>query len=140
MIAYIDTSVLLRLVLRAPAQLAEWNELEFGFSSVLLRVEAFRALDQLWHRNELDETDLAEKRAVLVTLLARLELHGFDEDILTIASQPLPTPVRTLDAIHLATAISRRRTAERPLVFATHDEQLARAARAHHFEVIGVAS
>ena len=54
MIAYIDSSVLMRVVLAAPNQLKEWPELRSGVSSQLLKVEGFRTLDQLWHRGKLD--------------------------------------------------------------------------------------
>jgi hypothetical protein len=53
------------------------------------------------------------------------------------ASEPLSSVVGTLDAIHLATAMTWRETYERSLVFATHDGMLANAARAAGFEVLG---
>jgi hypothetical protein len=46
-----------------------------------------------------------------------------------------------LDALHLATAMLYRTTQsrdERPILFATHDVQLAKAAKAMLFDVIGV--
>jgi predicted nucleic acid-binding protein len=136
-IAYIDTSVLLRVLLQQPGILKEWDQLEIGLASVLLRVEALRGLDFLWHRRELDAAELFDKRQRLAEFWERLDLKEITPPILDIAAQPFPTPIRTLDAIHLATAIVSRRRAERPLVFATHDTQLARAARAMHFDVIG---
>ncbi len=52
----------------------------------------------------------------------------------------MATPVRTLDAIHLVTALMvRERTADMELVFATHDERQASAAEALGFAVVGVA-
>ena len=49
----------------------------------------------------------------------------------------MPTDVKTLDAIHLASAqlFSERR--EIDLVFGTHDRSQATAARALGFEVVG---
>ena len=142
MIAYIDASVLMRIVLGQPSTLPEWDDLELGVSSALLTVEAFRTLDRLWHRNELTETDLVEKRSRLTTFLPRLDIRPLDERVLERAAQPLPTSLATLDAIHLATAILYRASQpddERPIFFATHDDQLARAARALNFDVLGVA-
>ncbi|HEX8408126.1 MAG TPA: type II toxin-antitoxin system VapC family toxin [Thermoanaerobaculia bacterium] len=140
MIAYIDASVLMRIVLRQPEPLKEWNALERGVASALLTVEGYRTIDQLWHRNELTEAELAEKRSRFQTFLPRLDIRPLTETVLEAASLPLPTSLATLDAIHLATAILYRVSQppdERPIVFATHDVQLARAARAMHFEVIG---
>ncbi|HYI10821.1 MAG TPA: type II toxin-antitoxin system VapC family toxin [Thermoanaerobaculia bacterium] len=141
MIAYLDSSVLMRIILQEANPLREWDELVVGVSSVLISVEGYRTLDQLWHRNQLDENDVAEKRLLLETFLPRLDLKELTPDVLKLASNALPTPVRTLDALHLATAMLYRMTQpgdERPIFFATHDVQLAKAAKAMHFDVIGV--
>lgn len=140
MIAYVDTSVLMRIVLRAPDPLKEWDDLRVGLASILLRVEAFRTLDQLWHWDKLTESERTEKHARLETFLPQFELLPLDEAVLDRAAQPLPTGLATLDAIHLATATLYRASlppTERSFLFATHDVQLARAARAMDFEVIG---
>lgn len=141
MIAYIDASVLLRVVLTQDNPLEEWNDLEGGVASSLLAVEGYRTLDQLWHRNELTDSELAEKRVLFTTFIPHLEIQPLDERVLELAAQPLPTSLATLDAIHLATAMLYRAGQppdERPIVFATHDVALARAAKAMHFDVIGV--
>lgn len=143
MIAYIDSSVLMRIVLQEPDPLREWDQLELGVASHLTRVEGYRTLDQLWHRNELGESDLEEKRIILATFLPRLTMREVDVGVLDLASRPLPVALRTLDAIHLATAMIYRAAQpsdERPIAFATHDHALARAAAAMHFDVIGAAA
>lgn len=45
--AYVDTSVLLRIVLEEPDPLREWSEIQIGLTSALLRVECCRTLDRL---------------------------------------------------------------------------------------------
>lgn len=130
----------MRIVLQQPNPLDEWDDLVYGVSSTLLEVEAYRTLDQLWHRNQFRESALAEKQTILRTFLPRLDLQPLSPAVLSFASQPLPVPLRTLDAIHLATAMIYRAGQpddERPIVFATHDVALARAATAMHFDVIG---
>jgi predicted nucleic acid-binding protein len=58
--------------------------------------------------------------------------------VLRRASEPLPTPLGTLDAIHLATAlIWRERMGALPTI-ATHDTALGLAARTFGFDVRGV--
>jgi hypothetical protein len=139
-IAYIDSSVLLRLVLNQPPTLVEWPLLTGGIASPLLAVECHRTLDRYWRENLLTDEVYAAKRQETETVLSRLERVALDDTILRVAAQPFPTIVRTLDAIHLASAIAYRAAQpgdERPLLFATHDTQLARAARAMNFEVIG---
>lgn len=141
MIAYLDASVVLRVVLRAPEPLREWASLEGGVSSELLRIECYRAVNRLWHTGELDDEEVTLKRRAVATLLDRLQLIELSRGVLNLATEPLPTHVNTLDAIHLATAILHRRSpgvSEEHFVFATHDRGLARAAAAMHFEVIGV--
>jgi len=65
-------------------------------SSALLRAELVRAVHQ--HGSP------AVMRAR--TLLAQVDLIAVDDAILDLASKLPPTRLRTLDAIHLATAIS----------------------------------
>jgi predicted nucleic acid-binding protein len=140
-IAYLDTSVVLRVILEQAAPLPEWDELYAGVSSTLLRVECQRSLDRAWHHGSIAEETIALKGAAAEVLIRRLQLVDLDEQVLAVAGRPLPVPLGTLDAIHLATAIVFRNaqpTDERPIVFATHDIALARAARAMHFDVIGV--
>lgn len=139
MIAYLDASVVLRLVLEAPDPLREWPRLEEGISSALLRVECYRTLERLWHIGELTDEELMRHRLQVETLLGRLQLLPIGNDVLNLAAEPLPTHLKTLDAIHLASAILDRRAAtdSRNLLFATHDKLLAKAARELHFEVIG---
>ena len=48
MIAYLDASVLLRIILEQPMPLPEWPNLEGGVSSVLASIECHRTLDRLW--------------------------------------------------------------------------------------------
>lgn len=133
----------MRIVLNAPNPLAEWDQLHGGVASVLLGVEAYRTLDRLWRTAELTQTEFEEKRSLVQTFLPRLELVPIDETVLEAASHSYPNILGTLDAIHLATALGLRAkwpTTERPLLFATHDRSLAAAARAMHFDVLGVAA
>ena len=113
-----------------------------GVSSALLHVECHRTLDRYWLQGEITEAQLIVKRAAVDTIVSRLEIVTVDATILNIAAQPLPVILGTLDAIHLASALayrSRQPADERPILFATHDRALAKAAVAMHFEVIGVA-
>lgn len=137
MIAYIDSSVLLRVVLAQPNSLKEWRQIERGVSSVLLRLECLRTVDRLRARVQLADSDVAETRSTLITLLDFIDLVELDRPILDRAAQPLPTELGTLDAIHLATALLWRETFSGDLVMATHDIALAIAARAQGFNIMG---
>jgi predicted nucleic acid-binding protein len=141
-IAYIDTSVVLRIVFQEPDPLEEWRAIDNPVSSELLAIEVRRSLDRLWLRNALTEEDFTRKSAEADTMLTAIALAELDRAVLDRAAQAFPTPLGTLDAFHLATAIRLRETQPDadPIVFATHDRELATAARAMNFEVIGVSA
>ncbi len=58
--------------------------------------------------------------------------------VLRRAAAPLPTPLGTLDAIHLATALLWSELRGQSPVMLTHDRALATASRAFGLRVIGV--
>jgi len=58
--------------------------------------------------------------------------------ILARASEPFPTPLGTLDALHLSTALVWQARIYQALVMATHDRYLALAARSFGLDVRGV--
>jgi predicted nucleic acid-binding protein len=83
-------------------------------SSVLLEIEAFRALARY--------APTAASRLHL--LLDLMSLVDIDAGIRILAQTLRPATVRPLDAIHLATALRVR-----PASFVTYDKRLAEAAR-----------
>jgi predicted nucleic acid-binding protein len=139
-IAYVDTSVLLRVALGQADALPEWRQIDRGVSSALTRVEGLRTLDRLRLRARLADAEVARRRELILQLLDSLELVEVDSLVLDRAAQPQPTELGTLDAIHLATALLWRETMDAQLVMATHDVALATAAQAHGFRVVGVQS
>ena len=138
MIAYLDSSVLLRLVLGQRDRLKEWKQVQDGVASALVEVECLRTLDRLRLRGAIDDQDLARRREAIYRLMEEIEIVEATRPIMSRASQPLPTPLGTLDAIHLATAMLWRESATADLLFATHDAGLGTAARASGFRVAGV--
>jgi len=135
---YVDSSVILRIVLDAPNSLAEWHEAEpQSVASALTRVETLRALDRLRVTRELGAFDLTRRYVSARDALRRITLVDLTRSVMRFASQPFPFVIKTLDAIHLATAIGWRQTREPDLIFATHDRQLATAAREFNFRVLG---
>ncbi len=140
MIAYLDSSVLLRVVLGQPDSLKEWASIKVGVASHLVEVECLRTLDRLRHTVGLSDQDLALRRETMFQLLAELHLVDLTKLVLNRASQPFPTPLGTLDAVHLATALLWREQRGEELVMATHDGALTTAARAFGLPVIGVNS
>lgn len=72
MIAYVDSSVLLRL--RQPDALREWRDIHQGVSSALIAVESLRALDRLRIRANLTDSQVASSRATVLKMIASLEI------------------------------------------------------------------
>ncbi len=137
MIAYLDSSVLLRVVLGQPNRLGEWSLLGAGVASALVEVECLRTLDRLRLRENLGDADLSLRREAVFRLVEEVEIVEPTGPVLARASQPFPTPLGTLDAVHLATALLWRERAQKDLVMATHDSALAIAARACGLRVVG---
>ena len=137
MIAYLDSSVLLRVILGEPQRLAEWDDIDTGISSVLAQVECLRSIDRLRVQNAIPRRKYASLRAAVYDLLARVELVDISPAILSSASSSIPVPLGTLEAIHLATALLWQDLRGELLLLATHDKTLATAARALGLTTIG---
>jgi predicted nucleic acid-binding protein len=137
-IAYVDSSVLLRVVLGQAGALKEWRTIRDGVASALVQVECLRTLDRLRLRLALPDREIALRRETVFRLLEAIELVEPNRPILTRAAQPLPTELGTLDAIHLATATLWREATGADLVMATHDVALGTAARSCGLRVLGV--
>ncbi len=136
MIAYVDSSVLLRIVLGEPRRLRVWSRITSALSSELIRIECLRTIDRARLRLGLHDDEVAYRRAEILERLRGFDLVRFDACILARAADPFPTGLGTLDALHLATAV-RVREREASMIFATHDAELATAARALGFRVHG---
>jgi len=137
-IAYVDTSVLLRVALGQPDALPEWRQIDQGISSALVMTECLRTLDRLRLRAGLSDAEVATRRATILALIASLDLVEIDSIVLDRAAQPMPTELGTLDAIHLATALLWKDLTQTDLAMATHDTALALGARAHGLHVVGI--
>jgi predicted nucleic acid-binding protein len=136
-IAYLDTSALLRLVLGEPGALEELRSCEALVSSELLAVESLRTIDRLRLQGALATEEAASRRASMADWLEAVDLVLLQRPILARASEPLPIPLGTLDALHLATALVWKDRTGQALVMATHDGRLALAARSFGVEVLG---
>jgi predicted nucleic acid-binding protein len=134
---YLDTSVVLRVLLGQPARLSRWGGWQRGYSSEILGVEARRAVDRLRLESSLDDRAVAALQQEIGSLEAAIAVVEVDSMVLRRAGLPMPTVVKTLDAIHLATALLLVERHGVDLVFATHDLQQATAAQALGFRCIG---
>ncbi|MCP9448550.1 MAG: PIN domain-containing protein [Nitrospira sp.] len=138
MIAYLDSSTILRIILGQNNALKEWRSITQGVVSVLVEVECLRTLDRLRLAEGLNDDEIAIRREAVFRLLEAVVCVELTRPVLARASQPLPTALGTLDAIHLATALLWKERCATDLVMATHDDALALAARASGMRVVGI--
>ncbi|MBN1947484.1 MAG: PIN domain-containing protein [Bradymonadales bacterium] len=116
---YLDTSVVLAELLAEDIHPPESLWRETLFSSRLLEYE-------LWMR--INARGLGESHGEQVrAMVARVNLVELKPEVLSRLVEPFPGPVRTLDAIHLATVefLVKRRL---PIQLATYDRQMKAAA------------
>jgi predicted nucleic acid-binding protein len=137
-IAYIDTSALLRVVLREPGALEDLRSYDALVASELIAVESHRTIDRLRLQGSLTTEEAAARGRAVNDWLEAIDLVLLRPPVLSRAIEPMPMPLGTLDALHLATAlIWRDRIGPLPTM-ATHDIALGLAAQAFGFEVRGI--
>jgi predicted nucleic acid-binding protein len=123
---YLDSSALVKLVVAEPETpallefLAGWPH---RVSSALARVEVLRAVKRT------GAGPAVRRRATRV--LARVALIRIDDAVLAAAARVPPPELRTLDAIHVATA----RSLDGLAGIVTYDARLGRAASRARFKV-----
>ena len=135
---YVDSSVAGRIILQQADRLFDWGRWTAAVSSELLGVEMRRALHRIRLEHVHDDEWLVHALMALRAVEEALDQVTLDSGVLAVASMPMPTVVKTLDAIHLASALQYRGQSGEAVVFATHDRQQALGARALGFEVVGV--
>jgi predicted nucleic acid-binding protein len=137
-IAYVDTSALLRIVLREAGALDDLRTYDRLVSSELIAVESARTIDRLRHQGALAMDEAAERLGQVNEWLEAVDLVLLRPPVLSRASEPMPMPLGTLDAIHLATALTWRDRLGPLSQMLTHDGALAAAARSFGFDVRGI--
>ena len=137
MIVYVETSVVLRILLHEPNPLAILDKWTKAYSSALWRVEALRTIDRLRLTHEISDTEVADLVSDVQITHETFAIHPVTNHVFQRASETFPTVVGTLDAIHLATALSIREI-ENVDFLLTHDSQLGTVVRSLGFEVMGI--
>jgi len=124
-VAYVDASALTKLILDEPGSAAmhRWYiEAERIASSVVGVIETRRAVAR--------HVDTFERLEVLLRSVVKLEV---DRIVAGLAATLEPAALRTLDAIHLASAMG---LSDQLDAFVTYDDRLATAARAVGLPVV----
>lgn len=136
---YFDSSIVLRHAVMDKNSLR--NPEDFvanGATSALTRIECFRVLDRWKITREVREEVIVQAWTITREFLAILRTIPISALVVESASQSFPIALKSLDAIHLASALLLRRKSESRITMLTHDTKLALAATAMDLNVIGV--
>jgi predicted nucleic acid-binding protein len=95
-----------------------------------------RTIDRARVRLRLADEDVSERRAAVLEAIEGFALVPIGPPVLERAAAPFPTTLGSLDAVHMASALLVRDDFD-DLSVATHDRELAVAARAEGFRVHG---
>jgi predicted nucleic acid-binding protein len=134
---YLDSSVVLRKLQRETGAVAMWAQWERVYSSELLRVEVLRTIDRNRLKGAITDHDVADIITQAYAIFDVVEFVSLGPSILSRAAQSFLTPLGTLDALHLATALRLVEINRMKLTFLTHDTELALAARSVNLQVEG---
>jgi len=127
-IAYLDSSAVVKLIVGEPEShsLADHLETCDGDSlvtSALTRIEVSRAV-----RRQVGDSEDQQIAAVL----SAIGIISIDAEVIHLAERLQPPTLRSLDALHIATA----KTIGAPVAFITYDTRCAAAATANGLAVL----
>lgn len=139
MTVYAESSAVLAWLLDQPGQEEIDRALRLAdlvVASDLTLLECIRVIQRSKAAGLMDDSDSGKAIATIRRLSASWALVRVDEDVLETATRPFPKePVRTLDAIHLATATSLRKSIG-PLTLLTLDGRIVDDGRALGFDIL----
>jgi len=141
MIAYFDSSVLLTILLnqeRYSEACSLWDNTNFYLSSFLLRIETNISLCRTYkiYNHKQGESWLAEKTGELGEMLKDINYKSIDKSIeqIIIKNKRL-AGCRSLDAIHIATALYFRENAKgQDIILCSFDKNMLKVAKEFGFE------
>jgi len=138
---YFDSSILLAILLdekRKGSALSCWNSASVRVSSILLKLEAITVVRRTYEHNKtkLESTWLTKKSQELEEYLQEVNFRIVDEDIekMIFLRKELGR-CRTLDAIHVATAIEMSKIVpNEEFYFFTFDREMLKLAKSMRFQ------
>lgn len=136
---YAESSAVLAWLLdeeTAPVVRQLLTDAEIIVASDLTLIECDRVLIRAIHLGELTEAEAADRRAQLSAAASHWHILRIANEVVDRARQPFPgEPIRTLDAIHLASTLVAR-SAVAGLNLLSLDERVRNAARKLGIEVL----
>ena len=131
MVGYLDSSLALAAILEKDTSILQARRVGPLFSSELLTIECRRAILRERSTGVFDDDAFLDALDHLGEILAGLQLVDLDHAIKTRAQEAFPVHVKTLDALHLSTALAVAEAyPEDSVVVFSLDGAMNRAARA----------
>lgn len=131
MIAYLDSSIVLRHILNGELTVRHAFAVGRVASSELLEIECRRVIHRCRMEGELSDDGVVSAMERLDAVLSGLDLLALSAKVKRRAMDAFPVSVKTLDALHLSSALALAEASpdEAVLVF-THDAAMNRCAKA----------
>lgn len=140
-ILYIDSSFLLAIVLREKkysTYVRVWEKAAQRVSSILLEAESVVSLRRTWQSGTKRPPDdwLKQKEGLVRELLDEVSMRFVDMAVIqNLESRHELSACRTLDALHLSTALEFQKNSSQPIEICTLDKAMSEAARNIGFAV-----
>ena len=140
MALYIDSSFLLNIIYSEHGfekNLEKFNKSEILFSSLLIEIEVYRSLNYIFYRNKthLDQKWYQDTVDFIAKLISNINLKNLDSDINNeFKKQKSISELKSLDAIHLSTALYIKKLISEDLIFCTLDQKLKEVAIKNNFK------
>lgn len=142
MAIYVDTSFLLNTIyleegFKKHVKLLEKEQ--YQFSSILLEIEAFRSLNYVRMNRKSDDVEewFNKKLTYADELLSRINLKNIDKEVRDeIRKNRNICELKSLDSIHLGTAIFLGNMISEELIFLTLDDKLKSIAKKFGFKIL----
>ncbi|MBN1193357.1 MAG: type II toxin-antitoxin system VapC family toxin [Coriobacteriia bacterium] len=128
MVAYLDSSVILRHILLGEEPIRHALAFPRMVSSELTEIECRRVLHRYRLAAQLTDEGLTEARERLDAVLQGIDLLELTRPIKQRAMESFPVHVRTLDALHISTALAVAEGSDGLSLF-SHDREMNLCAR-----------
>ena len=135
MVAYLDSSLTLRHVLRGEITINQALACDRTVSSELMEIECRRVIHRCRLQGDLDDEGVLKATERLEKLLNGMYLLALSSAVKKRAMEAFPVSIKTLDALHLASALAlaEKSGGEKPLIF-SHDTGMNRCAKVLGFQ------
>ena len=140
--SYFDSSFLLAAILGqagGDAAAAKWDSEETRLASMLLEAECLTVIRRLAEsgNDRRAEDFIAEKTAILQMHVQQVAVKYVDDEVISrLYSETRLRGCRTLDALHLATALVFQDQSAEPITVCTNDNKMRKAAEILGFHVL----